>query len=125
MSTVKTYMANAKERVPTLSVAEAAALANDADVQFVDVRESHEVEKTGMAPGAVHAPRGFLEFLADPASPMHKPELASGKRMLLLCASGGRSLLAANTLVDMGITNVASVDGGMNGWVEGGHPTES
>ena len=69
---------------------------------FVDVRETAEREKTGTVKGAVHAPRAFLEFMADPASERHIPELSSGKRLVLFCASGGRSALAAKTLKDMG-----------------------
>ena len=64
----------------------------------------------------MHASRGLLEFFADPQSPYHKPELASGKRLVVYCASGGRSALAAKTLKDMGIGRVANMLGGFNGW---------
>ncbi len=92
---------------------------------FVDIRETVELQKSGSVPGAAHAPRGFLEFMADPGGPMHKPELASGARLLLFCASGGRSALAAKTLVDMGVENVAHIAGGFAAWQEAGGPIDS
>ncbi len=82
---------------------------------FVDVRETREVEQ-GKVPGAVHVPRGLLEFMADPASPMHNPALSSGKRLVVYCATGGRSALAAKTLQDMGIANPVNMLGGFAAW---------
>ncbi len=79
----------------------------------------------GRIPGAVHAPRGFLEFIADPASPMHKPELSSGKRLMIYCGSGGRSVLATKTLVDMGLDKVANIAGGFQAWVGTGGDIET
>ncbi|HUI18781.1 MAG TPA: rhodanese-like domain-containing protein, partial [Alphaproteobacteria bacterium] len=67
---------------------------------------------------------GFLEFIADPESPMHKPALSSGRRLILYCASGGRSALAAKTLRDMGIAQVCHMAGGFGGWVQSGGPAE-
>jgi rhodanese-related sulfurtransferase len=97
--------------------AEAAArLANDPDVVFVDVRDQGEREKTGTIKGAAHAPRAFLEFLADPASERHLSVFSSDKRFVLFCASGGRSALAAKTLKDMGLARVAHIAGGLPAW---------
>jgi rhodanese-related sulfurtransferase len=109
-------VAEANAEVETLSVEDAKALVGKADVQFVDVRDAQELATQGKIPGAVHASRGLLEFFADPQSPYHKPELASGKRLVVYCASGGRSALAARTLKDMGIDRVANVIGGFNAW---------
>ena len=67
-------------------------------------------------PGAVHVPRGMLEFHADPASPYHLDALDPERRTILYCASGGRSALAAETLQRMGYCNVAHVDGGYKAW---------
>ena len=67
----------------------------------------------------------MLEFYADPSSKYHKPELAPQRRVILHCASGGRSALAADTLQQMGYTNVAHLEGGFQAWKEGGHPVES
>ena len=90
-------------------------LLGDPAVLFVDVREAVETA-SGVAPGAFLAPRGFLEFLADPDSPMHKPELARATSLIVYCASGGRSALAAKTLIDMGYSDVKNLAGGMAAW---------
>ncbi len=105
-------VAEASRAVETLSAEEALARLGQPDTVFVDVREGEELAKTGKIAGAVHVPRGFLEFQADPASPTHKAELAGGKRLVLYCGSGNRSALAAKTLKDMGLGPVAHVAGG-------------
>ncbi|MDT7953299.1 MAG: rhodanese-like domain-containing protein [Acetobacteraceae bacterium] len=120
----KDMVAQANAAVETLAPEQAAKLAGDADTVFVDVRDATEREKTGTVKGAVHAPRAFLEFMADPASERHLPELSSGKRLVLFCASGGRSALAAKTLKDMGYEKVAHVAGGFGALAKAGAPTE-
>lgn len=112
----KQMLAEANARITSLSVPEALPLVGDPNVVFIDVRETIEVQKAGVIEGAVHAPRGFLEFIADPESPMHNPALASGKRLVVYCASGGRSTLAVRTLLDMGIPNVINLAGGFAAW---------
>ena len=114
-------VAEANAAVETLSVEQAVKAADDADTVFLDVRETAE-HAAGTIPGAVHAPRGLLEFIADPQSPMHKPELAPGRRLIVFCASGGRSALAAKTLRDMGIGGAANMLGGFAAWRERGGP---
>ena len=114
-------VAEANAAVETLSVEQAMKAADDADTVFLDVRETAE-HAAGTIPGAVHAPRGLLEFIADPQSPMHKPELGSGRRLIVFCASGGRSALAAKTLRDMGIGGAANMLGGFAAWRERGGP---
>ena len=109
--------------VASVSVEDALALAGDDGAVFVDVRERAEHDAGAIA-GAVAAPRGFLEFIADPGSPMHNAALSSGKRLVIYCASGGRSALAAKTLQDMGIGNVVNLSGGYQAWTEAGGPTE-
>lgn len=118
---VKEMVAEANATVRTIDLKEAQALLGQDDVQFVDVRETQEFE-AGTIPGAVSVPRGLLEWLADPAVPTHRKELHSGKRLVLFCASGGRSALAAKTLQDMGLTNVCHIEGGYNAWKQGGLP---
>lgn len=117
-------VAEANAAVGTLTVEEAMKLVGQHDVVFVDVREGGELATQGKVPGAVHAPRGLLEFYADPSTPYHKPELASGKRLVVYCASGGRSALAARTLKDMGIDNVANMLGGFTAWQQEGGQVE-
>ena len=122
---IKQLIAEANAAVDTVSVADAMVMHGDSDVVFVDIRETVELQQVGSVAGAVHAPRGFLEFMVDPESPLHKPELASGVRLLLYCASGGRSALAAKALVDMGLENVAHIAGGFAAWQEAQGPVES
>jgi rhodanese-related sulfurtransferase len=117
-------VAEANAAVGTLDVEEAKQLLGRDDVVFVDVREGAELATLGKIPGAVHAPRGHLEFYADPSAPYHKPELGSGKRLVVYCASGGRSALAAKTLKDMGIANVANMLGGFGAWQQAGGEIE-
>ena len=88
---------------------------------LVDVRDAGE-RAGGVIPGAVHAARGMLEFYADPASPLHKPELDPNRRVILHCASGGRSALSATTLRQLGYTDVAHLDGGIKAWIAAGKP---
>jgi rhodanese-related sulfurtransferase len=109
--------------VASISVDEALSLVDGGDAVFVDVRERAEHDAGAIA-GAVAAPRGFLEFIADPASPMHNPALSAGKRLVIYCASGGRSALATKTLQDMGYAEVANLTGGFQAWTESGGPTE-
>ncbi len=115
---------DARRRIENMPVADALALHGDADVLFVDLRDVRELWRDGMISGAFHAPRGMLEFWIDPASPYHKEEFASGKRLLFYCASGWRSALAADTAQRMGIERVAHIDGGFTAWKEAGGPVE-
>lgn len=120
----KDLVAEASRDLETLTGAEAVKLARDPNVVFVDVREGEELQKTGKVQGAVHVPRGFLEFQADPTSPTHKPELGGGKKLVLYCGSGNRSALAAKALKEMGITKVAHVAGGFPALQQAGVPEE-
>lgn len=115
----------AMAQVKTYSVDEVKARLNDPQVQIVDIRDVRELAG-GTVVGAYHAPRGMLEFWVDPASPYHKPVFADeGKEFILFCGAGWRSALAAKTLQDMGMTNVAHIDGGYAEWVKQGGPTET
>jgi rhodanese-related sulfurtransferase len=88
------------------------------------VRDIRELEKEGRIPGAVHAPRGMLEFWVDPASPYHRPVFATDATLVLVCAMSWRSALAAKALQDMGVENVADLDGGFDAWRAAGAPVE-
>ena len=120
----KDLVTEATRDIETLSGEEAVKRVGDPNVVFVDVRESEELQKTGKLQGAVHVPRGFLEFQADPTSPTHKPELGGGKKLVLYCGSGSRSVLGAKTLKEMGITKVAHVAGGFPALQQAGGPRE-
>ena len=115
-------VAEAKQQVENLTPDQVEAeLARGA--VLVDLRESEERAANGTIAGAVHVPRGMLEFHADPSTPYHKQELDPSRRVILHCASGGRSALAARTLGEMGYGSVAHLDGGFKGWKEAGKPT--
>ncbi|OYX71102.1 MAG: sulfurtransferase [Rhizobiales bacterium 32-66-11] len=120
----KELVAEATRDIQSLSGADAVELMGDPNVVFVDVREGEELQKTGKLRGAVHVPRGFLEFQADPTSPTHKSELGGGKKLVLYCGSGSRSALGAKALLEMGVTNVAHVVGGFPALQQAGGPRE-
>lgn len=124
MTSAKDLVAEANNEVETLSAEEALQRLGDPDTVFVDVREGEEVRKTGKVAGAVHVPRGFLEFQADPTSATYKDELGQGRKLVLYCASGNRSALAAKTLKDMGLGPIAHVAGGFPAIKSAGGPVE-
>ncbi len=121
--TLQHMLAAANAVIDTVSVHDGLGLLDDPEVVFVDIRDSSELANSGQIPGAIWASRGHLEFYADADSQLHKPEFSSGKRLVLYCASGGRSALAAKTLHDMGMQNVAHLAGGIQAWQEAGGPT--
>jgi rhodanese-related sulfurtransferase len=121
----KQLLDEANARVETLNAADAMALQGRDDVVFVDIRDPRELEREGRIPGAVHCPRGMLEFWIDPESPYHKPVFAEDKRFVFFCAAGWRSALAAATAQDMGLKPVAHMDGGFGAWREAGGPVEA
>lgn len=115
----------AMAQVTTYSAAQVLARLEDPSLQLVDIRDVREL-RNGTVRGSVHAPRCMLEFWVDPASPYHKPLWADeGKEFVLFCAAGWRSALAAKTLQDMGMRNVAHIGGGYTEWVKLGGPTET
>jgi len=118
-SSVKEMLAAANASVPRISPKDAAALIAGGNVLVVDVRDGTELQATGKVQGAVHAPRGMLEFRADPESPYHDKAFDRTKTVIVYCASGGRSALAGKTLQDMGYKDVRNL-GGFKDWVESG-----
>ncbi|WP_155298187.1 rhodanese-like domain-containing protein [Deinococcus kurensis] len=114
----------ARQRVENLTVDQVAREVQAGDALLVDIRESGEAQQDGVIPGAVAAPRGMLEFWADPSSPYHRSEFSPERHVILHCASGGRSALAADTLRQMGYGRVAHLDGGIRAWAQAGQPVE-
>jgi molybdopterin/thiamine biosynthesis adenylyltransferase/rhodanese-related sulfurtransferase len=115
MQTKAHLLKQARTQVPELSPAE---LARDrTSAVLIDVREKQETDG-GMLPGARHVPRGFLELRIEEAVPDHNADV------VLYCAGGTRSLLAARTLLEMGYTRVRSLAGGFGAWKDGGFPVE-
>jgi rhodanese-related sulfurtransferase len=115
-------VADAKATIENLTPAQLAAELGRPRVVLVDLRERDELVRDGMIAGAVHVPRGLLEFVADPAHAYHNAKLDPDARVILHCASGGRAALAARTLKEMGYASVAHLDGGFTAWKVQGHP---
>lgn len=117
-------VSEAKQQIENLTPEQVAKELEESDAVLVDLREPEELQATGRIPGAVNAPRGMLEFYVDPSLPYHRAEFDEGRRIILHCASGGRSALGAATLKQMGYANVAHLDGGFNAWQQAGRPVE-
>lgn len=122
--TAAQMVAEAKSRIENLSVEQVAAEREQGGALLVDIRDADQRAADGAIPGAIHASRGMLEFYADPTSPYHRPEFDPNRRVILHCGSGGRSALAADTLQEMGYSNVAHLDGGFKAWKDAGQPVE-
>ncbi len=122
--TVKQLVAEANKKITTLTIEEALDVYGNDDVTFVDIRDIRELEREGQVPGAVHAPRGMLEFWVDPESRYHRELFATGKKMVFFCAAGWRSALATKSVQDMGLENVCHIDGGFGAWREAGGAIE-
>ena len=116
-------IARAMAEIETVPLEKAQDLLGDPDTVFVDIRDIRELEREGMIPNAMHAPRGMLEFWVDPESPYYKPIFGEGKRLVLYCASAWRSALATETLQRMGVPNVSHLEGGFSAWKKAQLPT--
>jgi rhodanese-related sulfurtransferase len=114
----------AKREIEEIPAAEAVQLVGRDDVVLVDIRDIRELARDGKVPGAVHAPRGMLEFWIDPSSPYFKPVFGEDKKYVFFCAGGLRSALAAKTAQDMGMKPVAHILGGFGAWKKAGGPVE-
>ncbi len=122
MMTTAQMVATARGRVRHLTPAEVEANLFGQDAVLVDIREPEELDEHGLIAGAVHAPRGLLEFWADPESPLHRREFDPNRRTILYCAAGSRSALAADVLQQLGYVDVAHLDGGLTAWKDAGLP---
>jgi len=99
--------------IKTISANEALALSNEGKCNIIDIREKGELDKTGRVENSNHIPRGMLEFWLDPDGPYFKSgKLDMSKEMVLFCAGGLRSALAAKSLKEMGFEKVSHIDGG-------------
>ncbi len=107
--------------VPTVAASDAMQWLGSPDTVFVDVRPAAAIAETGSVEGAVHIPRGLLEFNADPDFAMHNPAMDKAKRVVVFCALGGQAALAGKTLKDMGYGEVLN-GGGIQSWKDAGAP---
>jgi rhodanese-related sulfurtransferase len=124
MTGVTEMVTVAKAGIENLTPAEVADEIAGGDVLLVDLREPGETAD-GVIPGAVLAPRGMLEFHADPQTPYHLPGFDRARRVILYCAAGSRSALGASALQRLGYEDVGHLDGGYRAWVEEGRPVAS
>jgi len=121
----KTLLDEANAKIKSLTVNEAKELHGREDVVFVDLRDPRELDREGRLPGAVHCPRGMLEFWIDPESPYHKPVFNQDKTYVFFCAAGWRSALSAAAAQDMGLKPVAHIEGGFTAWKKAGGPVDA
>jgi rhodanese-related sulfurtransferase len=119
VTSVKQLVEAANAVVPRITAAQAQELIAKGNALVVDVREAPEVQESGMVAGAVHVPRGMLEFRADSQSPYHDAHFDKGKTLIVYCASGGRSALAGQVLKEMGYGEVYNL-GGFKDWADSG-----
>ena len=120
----KTLIEEAEKNIDSISVDEVAGLLHDDTVTIVDIRDIRELQREGKLPGAVHAPRGMLEFWVDPDSPYHRELFSEEKRFVFYCASAWRSALATQTVQQMGMSNVCHMSGGFTAWKQAKQPIE-
>ena len=105
----------ALKEIETITIDEAHSRMIEGKSNIIDIRDIRELQNEGKVEGAVHIPRGMLEFWLDPESSYYKTnKIKDLKKMVLFCALGWRSALAAKSLVDMGFENVAHIDGGFD-----------
>ena len=121
---VATLCAEAQAEIETWPIDKAQQHLGDEAVVFVDVRDVRELWRDGTIPGAVHAPRGMLEFWVDPESPYARELFQSGQRFVFFCALDWRSALATKAVQDMGLAPVCHLEGGFNAWREAGGAIE-
>ena len=109
----QTLVSEALQEIKTISTDEAHKMADDKQCNLIDIRDVRELQKEGQVEGANHIPRGMLEFWLDPESVYFKEgKLDLNKEMVLFCAGGLRSALAAKSLKDMGFKKVSHIEGG-------------
>ena len=113
---VSEMIAAARLLINQVSVHEAAELQRLDAAILIDLRDVRELQKMGVVPRAFHTPRGRLKFRADLDCPYHKPVFQTDKKLVLFCASGLRSILAAHTLQDIGMDSVLDMEDGFTKW---------
>jgi rhodanese-related sulfurtransferase len=120
---LKDFVEDANAVVPQITPQQAQEMIADKDVLVVDVRDAPELEQGGKVAGALHIPRGMIEFKADPQSPSFEKSFAKDKPVILYCAAGGRAAMAGKVLKEMGYGEVYNM-GGFKDWAAGGGAVE-
>ncbi len=121
---IKQLVAEAEAEIEVWSVETAMAAHGGEETVFVDIRDVRELWRDGTIPGALHAPRGMLEFWVDPESPYAREIFQSGKRFVFFCAAGWRAALATRAVQDMGLAPVCHFEGGFGAWKQAGGQVE-
>ena len=122
----QTLVAEALNEVKTITPEEAIKLDSENKCNLIDIRDEVELQKLGTIENSFHVPRGLLEFSIHPDSPfVQNNQLDLDKELVLFCAAGGRSALAAKTLQDMGFKNVSHIEGGFGLMVQSGFKIKS
>ena len=117
-------VAQARKRIREIETEDLIERHGDDDLEIVDIRDPRERSRTGYIPGSFHAPRGMIEFWIDPDSPYHKDIFSQpGKTFVFHCASGWRSALTVETLMNMGF-DAAHLKDGFSDWAQKGGPIE-
>ena len=120
----KELVADAVQRIETISAETALAESTSDDVIFVDLRDVRELKREGKIPDAFHCPRGLLEFWIDSESPYYNKVFSDNKRFVFYCNLGWRSALAADIAQRMGLKSVCHIDGGFEAWKKAGGAVE-
>ncbi len=108
-----TLVSEALKEIKTITTDQAYEMSNQGKCNLIDIRDIRELQKEGRVENSLHIPRGMLEFWLDPESVYFKEgKLDLNKEMVLFCAGGLRSALAAKSLKDMGFEKVSHIDGG-------------
>jgi rhodanese-related sulfurtransferase len=121
---IKKLLDEANEIVDVVSADQLAAQLDADDLVVIDLRDVRELEREGRLPGAVHTPRGMLEFWIAPDSPYAKPIFQEDKRFVFYCQSGWRSALAAAVAGRLGLEHVSHLEGGFTAWKDSGGAIE-
>ena len=116
IASVKQMVEVAKSEIDNISPEEASRRATEEGALIVDIRDVREMQRDGAIPGAMHAPRGMLEFWVSPDSPYTKEIFGEDREFVLCCAGGMRSALSAKTLKDMGMEKISHIETGLGGW---------
>ena len=120
----QTLISEALKEIKTISPAEALKLSNENNCNLIDIRDAVELQREGRIKNSFHISRGLLEFAVHPDSPYaQKEKLDPNKELVLFCAAGGRSALAAKTLKEMGFEKVSHIEGGFTAMKNGGFET--
>ena len=125
IESVTEMVESAKAEIDNISPAEAARRSAEEGALIVDIRDVREIQRDGAIPGAMHAPRGMLEFWVSPDSPYTKEVFGEDREFVLCCAGGMRSALSAKALADMGMERISHIEPGCGGWKADDMPVET